>query len=680
MSEKTLDEMKSEVTRDFDLTRPMREQANEDMRFCNVPGGMWEDFLTETHGEGSGHARLELDIVSDYVERFCGEWTMNRTNVTFTPSDDATSDDDADLLNSIYRADFKDNGGQNAQDNAVREAAYTGYGAFLIRPQYADEENEDDENQDVGWRTIWNAYNQVVWDSNAKEADKSDAKHVNLLWAYGEDAFKREWPGKTPVSAYTPKSRGFLNQNWVSNKLIYVAERYEIERTRTRIHVFQNVSTGAIQKVEEKDLADAREELAQLGFKFTRSRRVTLKRVYRTVYNGEEILESRRRVVGKWLPVIPVYGYRSYVDNAETARGLVRKLKDAQRLFNANISRIAETAAAAPDERPIFTREQIQGLEDHWKNLTNKAYALINSVVGEDGEVQLEGPVGYLKPPAVDPNTIAGTELVTNFVERQTGNMFQDQLDPDASGKAITTLLKRSNLNTQTVSDNIKQSIKHSGRVYQAQYAEVYSNQRTKRTLTASGDSSTAQLFKMEMNPQTGLLEQRNVPTTGRFQVDVEVGPQYETQKEATLESIERVMERLPQDSPYFMPLLSMWIENIVGTGLDPLKDFNRREMLMMGLVKPRTDEEREMLQAQADQAQNDPNDEFIRAAAAKEMAQAEKLASDTEKGYASADKLEAETAQIIDEIGMNRIRELLSIAGQRSSDQQGAPSNVTLQ
>lgn len=690
MAEKTLEDMKLDTSKDYDLTQQQRESANEDLRFCTVEGGMWEGYLEDTHDDNSGRTKMELDIVSDYVERFVGEWTQNRTNVTFTPSDEATTDDDADLINGMYRADFKDFNGRQAQDNAVREVSYTGVGAFMLKARYDEEDNANNGKQHVAWRTIWNAYNHVIWDSNAKESDKSDARRCTLLWAYTDDAFKEEYPGKAPVSAYTPSNRGFLNNHWRTNKMTYVAERYEVVKEKTRLLIYENQETGKIERIKEKELKLVEEDLAAMGFTFKRGRNITVQNCYRVVFSGEEILEKRKRIAGKYIPVVPMYGYRNYVDDREYSRGLVRKLKDAQRLFNANISKMAETAAFAPTDKPVFARSQIQGIEHLWQDMTNKAYAVVNDLVDGDGNYIPSGPIATLNAPQVDPNTIASTEIVNQYVQMRTGNTPQDQIDPDASGKAIKALQKRENLNTTTISDNIKMSIKRSGEVYRAMAGEIYNSKRIKRVIAEDGTVSTVKLFETSLDQETGMLTEINRPHQGRFQVDVEVGPQYESQKEATIESIERLIERLPENSPYFMPLLSMWIENIVGTGLDPLKDFNRREMLTMGLVDPANEEEEKFLAQQKEAAQDDPNAELVQAAARSEDAKARKNETAAALDIAKVEETQAKTAQIINEIGMGRVQQLLDIAAGRASatpeagrpvpQQQSAPSNVTLQ
>lgn len=45
---------------------------------------------------------------------------------------------------------------------------------------------------------------------------------------------------------------------------------------------------------------------------------------------------------GPSIPIVPVYGKRYYVDGQERWQGYVEKRKDRQRLYNSNVSRLAD--------------------------------------------------------------------------------------------------------------------------------------------------------------------------------------------------------------------------------------------------------------------------------------------------------------------------------------------------
>lgn len=658
-----IEQYKADIAKDFEASQESREKQNEDMRFIGVDGGMWENFLDETHNSITKRAKLEFDITSDYVMRYVGEWTLNRANVLYTRDDKATTDEDADLLNGIYRADFKDNDGQVSQDNAVLETAICGSGAFKLSTRFVDEEDPENEDQEIIFEPIYNAFNHVMWDENAKRPDKADAKRVTVLTAYTTDTFEKKWPDFKPTSAYSPDNLQWFN--WNTPKVVYVAERYEIVCHDEKVQVWQNVLGNQIKAFTEEDIEKSKEELKVTGWEFVRERTINRKTVWKYIFNGDELLEKEKKVAGKWLPIIPMYGFRTYVDNVEYVRGLVRKLKDANRTINMGISKMAEASAASGDDLPLLTRQQVKGLEDIWADKTNKAYMVINDFVDAQGNPVPPGQIPMLGASRVDPNTMQSLDVISNFVQRQTGNAPQDTVDPDASGKAINALRKRENLNTQVMSDNILQSIKHSGKVYRAMAGDIYTRSQMKKVMGIDGSVKIEQLNIQSLDPQTGNPIQLNDLSKGRFSVDVEVGPQYESQKEATIESIERVIEKVTPDSPYFGPLMAMWMENISGTGLQPLKDFNRELMLRQGLASPENDEEQAI--AEQLQQQTDPQEELIKAATNQQNAEADNLRASSagkiasaQKDLATAEKTKAETAEIVTDIGIKRSEQIL--------------------
>lgn len=645
----SLEDYKLQLETAHSTSREQIDRANEEIRFINIPGGMWEDWAEHTHGANSNRARMEFDIISDYVNRFIGEWSLNRANVTFTPDDTATTDEDADLLSGLYRADFKDNDGQIAQDNAVGEVAECGFGAFQISTRFEDEEDVENDNQEMYFIPIFNSYSSVIFDPNAKRADKADAKWVVKITVYTKDAYEEAFPGAGPVSVSRPSTRNYFD--WNTKDEILVAERYEVKEEVKNVHVYRNLEQNQVESYSEEDVKKIKDELLEDGWEFVRVRKMKIRSVYKVIFNGDDILEKEKRIAGKFLPIIPMYGFRRYVDGIERYRGLVRKLMDAARFFNMNLSRMADGAASSPDSKPIFTDKQVEGMEHYWAE-PDGAYRVVRQLEDANGNPIASGPIGYQQPAQVDPNTLTSSEIINRFVLGVTGGAPQEIENPDASGKAITALRSRENLNTQVIKDNIIQSVKHSGLVARSIYSEIMTSQRTRRTLGIDGAQSTVQINGTIMDEESGELITSNVIGKGKFKVDVEVGPQYETQREAAVETLQKALEMVGEDSRYFDPLMAMWMKNISGTGLEELKEFNRIEMLKQGLAKPETDEEKAMLEQLSQQT--NPQDELAKAATKQQEAEAENLIASAENKDADTGKKKAETIKILKEVGSN--------------------------
>lgn len=666
---------KKQITDDADAMDNQRNHANEDMRFVNVDGGTWEGFYENTF-DFPDRVKLELDVVSNPLQRFIGEWNQNRVGVDFKPNDAGTTKDDSELLNGIYRSDFRDYSGGVATDQAVTECATVGFGCYKLANEFDDEGDPENENQHIEWRPIYNAYNTVYWDQSAMRIDKRDARHCTVLKQYTRHSFEAEFPDFDPVSAYTPDTRAFTNLNGstANQDIIYVATRYEIKKKKTPVFVYNNLQSGKIESYKKEDHEKIKDELAKLveeeTYVFVRERKVIHQTCEKTVFSGSDILEKTRRIAGKYIPVVAMYGYRAFVDGTERYRGIVRKLKDPQRLFNVQVSQLAENSASAGQEVPIFMREQVQNpdVAEQWADKNNKPYLVVDKVLDEDGNAVAMGPIGYNKPAALDQSTTALLGIVPNFIKEETGFSSAEAVNKEASGKAIRALIKRENMNTQVINDNIANAIEWSGEIYQAMAQELYTSQRMIRTLQRDGTDGSEILLAPVIDNQTGLPVESNDLRNKKFKSYADVGPQYDSVREETVEDMKSMLEILPtiQGGEEYTPIaLAVLMDNIVGTGLEPLKEFNRKKMLMLGIVEPQTDEEKAFMQQQQQAAQQpDPQQALIAAATEQANAEARNLDAASVEKIANKGLKEAQTAKTMAEIGQNQ--EKINQSGQK--------------
>mgnify|MGYP003647028571 FL=1 len=669
-----LDRYKQDIQKDADVVLEQRDKANEDMRFVNVVGGMWEGFLEDQFND---RTKLEFDIISNYIQRYIGQWNQSRVGVEYKANDQATSDEDADLINGIYRADFREFSGKMSIDNAVDEQATCGYGAFKLATKFVDEEDPENDHQRIEWRPVHNAYNSIYWDKAAKRIDKRDAVHCTELISFTPESFSKKYPDKDPVSAYHPNSRRFYNVDSADaqSSLVYVAKRYEIKREEVNVFVYSNLLDGKVEVYSEEDHKLIEEELETNEFKnFLRKRKILKQSVYMTVFSGADILEKPRRVAGKYIPIIPVYGYHAYIDGCEWYRGLVRKLMDAARLYNMQISQLAENSASTGQEIPIFDPSQMEGgISELWADRNTKPYLLARALRDNDGNIVAHGPTSYLKPSALDANSQSLLQIVPSFVAATTGGAPQDTIDPNASGKAINALQKREDLNTQAMFDNIANAIEWSGSVYESMAQEVYSEKRSVNTISKDGTESTKELLKNVLDEKTGRLTETNNLEGKKFRVYSDVGPQYDTLRQQTVDDLKGMLEVLRSQEggqQYTDAIIATILENVTGVGLGPLKDIVRRNMLMQGIVKPETDQEKEMVAA-SQQPQGDPQAELVAAAAQQAIAEARERESKVLDNTASAQLKQVKAQKTLNDIQIDnenvRTKQITTLADIRN-------------
>lgn len=688
-----LDKFKNDIINDADDLSEQRDRANAAMRFLSVPGGQWEEFLETEFG---GRTKLEFDLVSDFVNRFLGEWDLNRVGVIFKPSDAKTSDKDAEMLNGIFRADFKDNDGKLSLDNAVDEDATCGYGCLKVATRFIDNEDPTNDLQRIEFRPITNAYNMVIWDRAAKWINKKDARWCHVLEPFTRDSFEEVYPDEEAISAYEPHTRSFNDFTTRTKEQIYIATRYEIVRKKEPFFIYSNLRTGQIEAYNEDDHELIKDELRKDKFrKKIREREMIRQKVMKSVFSGEKFLMKPKRIPGKYIPIVPFYAYRRYVDGSERFHGLVLKLMDPQRLYNMQMSQLAESSASSNQDMPIFFPEQVEGLESLWaESPHNKPYRLINPQLDNDGKIILTGPVATLPAPRLPEATARLLEMVPKHIQQVTGGAPQDTLDPDASGKAIQALIKRENMKTYTINDNIINSVEWMGEIYQSIASEIYDSKRIMRTIGQDGTESQVQLFKEMQDEKTGALIQGNTLRGRKFKAYPDTGPQYETLREQTVEDLKGMMKLMidaGQAGAKYVPLMAtMMLENMSGVGLTSLKKMVRQDMILQGLQDPETDEEKAMVaQVQQQAQQPDPQQQLMEAAAQQQISEAQKFQSEARNldsksidNLAAARKKVAETRKILSEVGNeqkktlgNMLTEQLKLNEQRAARLPFGPS-----
>ena len=321
---------------------------------------------------------------------------------------------------------------------------------------------------------------------------------------------------------------------------------------------------------------------------------------------------------------------------------------------------MAENSASNGQEVPVFLREQVQNphIANSWADKNNVPYLVVDPAYDNDGTIIATGPVGFNKPGMLDQSTTALLTIVPNHIRESSGFEVGEAINKETSGKAMNALIKRENMNTQVINDNISSSIQWSGEIYQSMAQEVYTTKRMMRTLQRDGTDGTEMMLSSVMDTQTGEMVESNDLRGKKFKAYADVGPQYESVREQTVEDMKGLLEILPAvpGGEEYVPIaLSVMMDNISGTGLTPLKEFNRRKMLSLGIVDPRSDEEEAFLaQMQQQSSQPDPQQELMKAAAEQQHAEARNLDAASAEKVASTGLKEAQTAKTLASIGQD--------------------------
>jgi hypothetical protein len=528
-----------------------------------------------------------------------------------------------------------------------------GFGAFRLRTVYENEEDDEDEKQRVRIEPIFDADSSVFFDLQAKRQDKADATKCFVLTSMTRDAYKAEY-GDDPAT--WPKEIHQFEFDWLTPDVVYVAEYYCVEMVPDTVRVFRSLD-GEEERYRDSELDDEKlAELTAIGSVEVRQKRIKVRKVHKYVLSGAKVLEDSGYIVGKHIPIIPVYGKRWFVDNVERCCGHVRLAKDAQRLKNMQLSKMAEIAALSSVEKPILTPEQVAGHQVMWQddNLRNYPYLLINPISGPDGSTQVAGPVAYTKSPNLPPAMAALLQITDVDIKEVLGNQEQgDKIVANVSGKAVQMVQQRLDMQSFIYVSNYAKAKRRCGEVWLSMAKETYVEPgRKMKGIKEQNQVGSIELMKPMVSDE-GELEYENDLSEAEFDLAVEIGPSFRSQREAIVQSLTGLIA-ITQDPQTQSVLQAMVILNMEGEGLEQTREYFRRKLVDMGALEP---EEKDMERLQAAAQQQDPNAVFVEAAAQKALAEADKARADAIKTVADSELARAKTLETVSKIDMDQTR-----------------------
>jgi hypothetical protein len=625
-----------------------RMQCLEDRRFYSIAGAQWEGPLGE---QFENKPKFEVNKIHLAVIRIINEYRNNRITVDFVSKDGKKADSLADTCDGLYRADEQDSTAEEAYDNAFEEAVAGGFGAWRLRAEYEDEEDDEDERQRIRIEPIFDADSSVFFDLDAKRQDKSDAKRCFVLSSMSRDAYRDEY-GDDPSD--WPKTITHTEFDWYTPNVVYIAEYYRVEEVSETIRVFETID-GEEEKYSDSDFEadeNLEQSLAAIGTKEIRKKKVKRRKVHKYILSGGKVLEDCGYIAGKNIPIVPVYGKRWFVDNIERCMGHVRLAKDSQRLKNMQLSKLGEIAAFSSMDKPIFTPEQMAGHQVMWAedNVKNYPYLLANPMTDMNGQPVANGPIGMKTAPNIPPAMVALMQVTEQDMADVLGRPENaEKMVSNISGKAVEMIQQRLDMQTFIYMSNMAKAIKRSGEIWLSMAKDIFVEEgRNIKAIGKQGEVSTVELMRPVIG-ETGETEFENDLSQANFDIAVDVGPSSSSKKAATVRAITGMMT-ITQDPETMQVLGSMAMMNMEGEGVSEVRDFFRQRLVNMGAVKP-TEEEMQAMQAQAAQAQPDPQTQYMMAAANQADAEASKARADTVLTVAKAEETQAKTLKTMAEI-----------------------------
>lgn len=639
--------------------RDERIQCLQDRRFYSIAGAQWEGPLGL---QFENRPKLEVNKIHLAVIRIINEYRANRITVNFVPKDGVENTKLVDMAAGVFRADEQDSVAEEAYDNGFEEAVGGGFGAFRLRTDYIDDDNDDDA-QRIKFEPIVDADSSVFFDIDSKRQDKSDAKYCFVLTAMSRDGYEEEYED---FPASWPKLIYQFQNDWLTPDVVYVAEYYEIEEAKVLTYYYQGLAgDDDIKKYTDDDFEqneDLKDTLKSSGYKKFKEKRIKTTKVHKYMLSAASVIEDCKYIIGKNIPIVPIYGKRWFIDNVERCMGHVRLAKDAQRLKNMQLSKLAEISAQSTVEKPVFTPEQMLGHGVMWAedNLKNYPYLLINALTGPDGTPTAVGAQSYTKAPQIPPAMAALLQITEEDIKDILGNQEAgEQVQANQSGLAIELVQAKLDMQVYIYVSNMEKAVKRAGEIWLDMAKKCYVEKGRKlKSLDKNKKVSSVEIGEMQLD-NNGLPKQGNQLSEASFDCTAEAGPTSASKRAAIAKSLFSILSAI-QDPQTAGIVVSLILMNLEGEGLSDVHAFFRKNLVRMGVIPPTPDEMKEMQQeAQAAQQNQQPDAQttYLQAAAEAASATAHDKLADAVLKAAKVDKLGAETEAIKAGIGNDKVK-----------------------
>lgn len=556
------------------------DAALEDIRFVDSEDGQWDDATRQSR---VNRPCLTFDKLSSAVDQVVGQQLQMLPGVKIRGAEEGDQDV-AEIYEGLIRQIEQRSG--KAYKTAFKFSVKGGWGVWMIDHDYVDDTSMD---QDIILREIKNPFS-VLFDPIIQVQELKECRYAFMFEDMEKDEFERLYPkAKTGVG-----ERFYSTGNqraWINEDTVRVADYFRIIFEDRRL---VQLSTGEV--VDYEDIEPIIDELNFKGVTITNERLVEGRKLERFKMTGLEILEEYE-CVGRYIPLVPLLGKTSNINGKFLTRGLVRKAKDAQRMYNYSRSTAIEVTALQPKQPLMATPAMIKGHEERYRNLmtSNDPVLLFNFDNGQKP---------FREAPA-SPSTalLADVQISSDDIKSTTGifNASLGQQGNETSGRAIRERQLQGNIATYEFVDELVESIKYTGEIFVDMIPKIYDAERQIRILGEDDREEVLMINKPQLDLQTGETIIINDLNRGHYDVKVTSGPSFSTRRSETAEQLGTLFGQNPQMAQLGADI---YFKSLDLVGADELIERVRKSGIKAGVIEPNDEEKKEITAGDQQQQQ----------------------------------------------------------------------------
>lgn len=507
--------------------------GKEDAKF--TVGDQWDPVVAEKRRSAKKPV-LTFNRLVAFMAQLVGNRLMNETEIRVYPEKAGTKEIAA-IREGLIRSIFKNSQSDFARDEAGKYQVVGGEGYFSLAMEYA---SDDVFEQEIKLNAVVDPYSVVI-DPLAIEPSGEDAQWGFIGDDIPQQEFKRRWPWAAEVG-FLGEKRWNQSGFWLSQDTVRIVSYWRMVTKGTKtLALYQD---GTVHDVTDKEdfeyfpFVETRSD----GSPFTREVPNRFAQLY--ICSGNNILEGPYDYPVSSLPIYRVPGWELNDGEKIHRWGLIRFLKDPQRLHNYWRSTVAEQLVAAPRNKWLATPDSVKGHEAKWRRAPSSDDPFLYY---NDGEA---APV-HIPPPGIDAALVNEAAISTQDM-KDISNIHEAALgmpSNEVSGKAIQQRQMVSDVGSYIYIDRRRLADRRCAKNINELIPYIYD---TKRTIVVIGrdDKTAMQVINDPSEPNSDV-------TIGKYGVTVDVGPASETKRTLANEQMMAFVNAMPQSAAVVMDLVA---------------------------------------------------------------------------------------------------------------------------
>ena len=530
-----------------------RSEFEFDRRF--VEGDQWDPTIRDERFSDRRPC-LTVNITDAITRRVINSCRENRPRLVCHPVGNGADIDTAKVIDGLFRHIEYASTANYWYDNAIENAVHGGWGWLAVDNEYVADNSFDQELRIKGYSNPLMCYG----DPNSRMPDGSDMDFFIETEYMKRTVYKQRF-GELDPHGWQWVGRGDDVPDWSTKEEIRVAKYWRVEHKKDTLIEFTDG-----QKHFKSDMGLKR-NISKLmgGLVKSREREVMKRQIVCYLLTATKILK-RTEWPGKWIPRIPVYGRRMDMNGKITLKGMVRDLRDPARIYNYAQTSKTEMYALAPKAPWVGPEGFMEGHEAAWRDANRKP------IIGLEYKMQQLEDGSYAPPPTRQPYPQPnagfaewGDSTKSDFltVAGMPHDPGQDMQGEVVSGKALRQRQAISDISNFDFYDNFCRSLNHVGRIIVDLLPHFYAEERMIRIIRDDGTASQVtinervqmpspqeammtmnnpqlmpQMPKGPSNAQKAVKHIKNDLTVGDYEVTVDTGPDYQSKREQSAESM----------------------------------------------------------------------------------------------------------------------------------------------